>query len=224
MLIPPGLFVGSSFVLFFILRGIWFVVTHRTAKGFKYIAVGLLPPVTICTIAMLCFPACTERCSGLSDWVTVKGKVVNAEGVPVEGVHIALRCFFTERGDYVESYNQQAREIVTDSKGTYELTEVRPLSAEMTASYLVSSNAAVRRVPFFFGEVYASPSFDGNDLEPRLTLPLISANRLRLARRSIRFLGWPGRKEKDVWLPRSEGDVIFLPDIIVGDDEQRTMK
>ena len=216
MLIP--FFVGTSLVLFFILRGIWLVLTHRMAKGFKYIAVGLLPPVTLWTVAMLCFPACSERCSGLSDWVTVKGKVVNAEGDPAEGVQITLRCIFTERGDYGESGNQQAREIVTDSNGTYELTEVRPLSAEMTAGYLVSSNAAVRRVPFFFGEVYVSPSFDGNDAEPRLTLPLISANRLRLARRSIRFLGWPGRKENDVWLPRSEGDVIFLPDIIIGND------
>jgi len=216
MLIP--LFVGTSLVLFFILRGIWLVLTHRIAKGFKYMAFGLLPPVTLCTIAMLFFPACSERCSGLSDWVTVKGKVVNAKGDPAEGVQITLRCFFPERGDYVESYSQQARETVTDSDGTYELTEVRPLSTEMTAFYLVSSNAAVRCVPFFLGEVYVSPSFDGNDVEPRLTLPLISANRLRLARRSIRFLGWPGRKENDVWLPRSEGDVIFLPDIIIGVD------
>jgi hypothetical protein len=208
-------FAGSLFAFSYIVRGVWFVSTQRAAKGLKCLAIGFLPPVAFVTLAMLLFPSCAEHDPGLAEWVTLKGKVVNANGHPVEGVNITLRTYFTERGDYSGG---QARENVTDSSGTYELTEVHPLSLEMTAGYLVRSNTAVRCVPFFFGEVYASPSFDGNDAEPRLTLPLISENRLKRARRSIRYLGWPGRKENDVWLPRSEGDVIFLPDIRIGND------
>ena len=209
-------FAGLSFVLFYVIRGVWFVFTQRAAKGLKCLAIGLLPPVAFVIFATLLFPSCAENDPWLSEWVTLKGRVVNANGHPVEGVNITLRTYFTERGDYSGG---QARENVTDSSGTYELTEVYPLSLEMTAGYLVRSNAAVRCVPFFFGEIYATrPSVGEWEETPQLTLPVISENRLKRARRSIRFLGWPDRKENDVWLPRSEGDVIFLPDIIVGDD------
>jgi len=217
------LLAGLFFVLFCVIRSLWLVFNLRATQGLKYLACGLTPPMIFCTLGMLLFPACLEKHPCLSEWVTLKGKVVNSVGHPVVGAHLRLYPQFTARDDDYGRW--QTREAITDESGSYELTKVKPLSLEMTACYLVRSNAAVRCVPFFFGEIYANPPEVGEgNTTPRLTLPVISENRLKLARRSIRFLGWPGRKENDVWLPRSEGDVIFLPDIIIGDDRQREQR
>jgi len=207
------LFLSCCFVFFCVIRGLWLVFNRRATQGLKHLACGLTPPIIFFTLAMTLFPACLEKDPRLSEWVSLKGKVVNVEGRPVAGTQVTLYPWYTARDD---SYGfSQMKDILTDTNGTYELTGVKPLSLEMTAGYLVAPSAAVRRVPFFFGIINVNPGVDENNATPQLTVPLISENRLKLARRSIRYLGWPGRKEKDVWLPRSEGDVIFLPDIVI---------
>lgn len=169
---------------------------------------------------MMLFPACLEKDPRLSEWVSLKGKVVNAEGRPVAGTQVKLYPWYTARDD---SYGcTQTKDVLTDTNGTYELTGVKPLSLEMTAGYLVAPSAAVQRAPFFFGIINVKPGVDDSNETPQLKVPLINENRLKLARRSIRYLGWNGRKENNVWLPRSEGDVIFLPDIVIDSMDKKS--
>lgn len=129
--------------------------------------------------------------------------------------------WFTE-SDSSELYNRYPRrEALSDTSGTYELTAVKPLDIQRSVYYLGSSNAAVRAQQFFFGQVTATRSPDLGYTEPQLTLPLISENRLKQARRALfvyRLFGWRRSERKELCLPHSEGNVIFLPDITVADE------
>lgn len=88
--------------------------------------------------------------------------------------------------------------------------------------HLVNPEAAERLQQFVYGQITARPTRDRGYryTEPQLTLPLVSENRFKQVRRFLlahKIFGRGCRESKDVILPRSEGDVIFLPDIIIDD-------
>jgi TolA-binding protein len=158
--------------------------------------------------------------------VTLKGKVVNAQGAAVEGINIALVPSFTG-SDSGELYNRYPkREAVSDATGSYTLAEVQPLRLDLASNYLEYPEGTVRREQFFFGQVYAERSanvlFNSSH---KLEVPLISENTLQQVRRSL-FLkkvlfGWGSRSTNTVSLLPSTGEVIFLPDIVVEDDGRK---
>ena len=161
-----------------------------------------------------------------TDWVRIKGKVVNADGFSVEGANIKISpgSVGSGSGEFYNNYPSQV--AVSDSNGCYELTCVEPLNMDMTCRYLVSSNAAVRSDGFFFGLIHAGKTLELEQTSPKLQIPLISENTLKLARRFIsvenKIFGRDDLERKDLCLPKSQGDVIFLPDIIINDSDPKT--
>lgn len=168
-----------------------------------------------------------------TDWVTLRGKVLDSNGKPLGGVHVKVvpMPFEYPFSEFTAMYPPQT--AVTGSNGVYELPDVRPLDMQTTASYLFNSNVAARSVAYFIGEIYAGKTEAAFMQDPCLTLPLISANRVQQARRyndfrkkwapkSARKSGWA--EQKGLYLPESKGDVIFLPDIIIDDDQPEERK
>lgn len=162
-----------------------------------------------------------------TDWVTLKGRVLDPNGKPLGGVHVKVvpMPFEFPFSQFAGLYPPQT--AVSGSNGVYELPDVRPLNMKTTASYLVNSNAAVRAVAYFIAEIYAGKTEAAFMRDPCLTLPLISADMLQHARRYNDFrkkwlpkaagkTGWA--EQEGLYLPESKGDVIFLPDIVVADD------
>jgi hypothetical protein len=221
-----GILGGVVFGLGLALMGLCFLCTHRETKGLKYLGIGLLLPVALVFGPLYLASYFSRSHDASTNQVTLKGRVVDAAGVPVEGVTVNLYPCFTG-SDSSELYNRYPhRETVSNPIGAYALTEVRPLDIRHSVYYLGSSNAAVRAQQFFFGQVTATrPPYSGYT-EPQLTLPLISENRLKQARRTLfvyRLFG-RGRPERaDLCLPRSEGNVIFLPDITVANEAPKPL-
>ena len=217
-----GILGGVIFGLGLALMGLCFLCTHRESKGLKYLSIGLLLPVALVLGPLHLAGYFSQSHDVSTDQVTLKGRVVDAAGAPVEGAEVKLSPFFTG-SDSGELYNRYPyREAVSTPFGAYALTEVKPLDIQHSVYYLGSSNAAVRAQQFFFGQVTASrPRCYYKYTEPQLTLPLISENRLAQARRALfvyRIFGWGRPEREDLRLPRSEGNVIFLPDITVPDE------
>lgn len=116
---------------------------------------------------------------------------------------------------------------VSGSDGSYELNNIFPLDIETTGNYLVCSNATMRSPSYFCGLIYADKSLPVERKSPYFEIPLISEKILLQARRYLSAKNalatkW-GRKmlleeQENVCLPESKGDVIFLPDIILNDD------
>ena len=165
-----------------------------------------------------------------TDWVTLKGRVIDAKGSPAEGAHIKISPLFTG-SESAEQHNKYPSQVaISKEDGTYELPCVKPLSMEMAASYIACSNAAVRNQQFFFGLIYADKKLALESKPPKLRIPLISENILTRARRYNKItntlMGKDNQKyalkeQTNVYLPESKGDVIFLPDIILEDDKPK---
>ena len=220
-----GILGGCLFGLFLVLTGVCSVFTERLFDGLKRLVIGLS-----LLVACVFFPAMlfsSLRDDAHANTVSIKGKVVNADGNPVKGAHIKVVPDFTN-AQSSEPYNHYPQRVaVSDSNGSFELTGVRPLSIQMTARYLVNSNVVdVSYDQFFFGQIYAGKSHDMERESPKLTLPLISESRIKQTRRYLLALslfgrGWIHKERDDVCLPRSKGNVIFLPDIMIDDEEPR---
>lgn len=213
-----SIFGGLSLSLFLMVRGL----TSRATDAGKCLAIGLFLPIVIVVVPLMVFASLTQSNDHHTDMVTLKGRVVTSSGNPVEGVEIEVTPLFTgsDSGEMYKRYPR--RKAVSDSTGVFELTKVKPLDVNLTAWYLVNPEAAERLQQFVYGQITARPTRDRGYryTEPQLTLPLVSENRFKQARRFLlahKMFGRGYRESKDVILPRSEGDVIFLPDIIIDD-------
>jgi len=219
-----GILGGVVLGLGLALKGLFFLFAGKVTQGLKYMATGLFLPVALVMGPLSLAGYFSRSHDAGTDQVTLKGRVVDAAGAPVAAATVEVTPFFTG-SDSGELYNHYPRrETLSNAIGVYALTEVKPLDVQNSVYYLVCSNAAVREQQFFFGQVTAARSPHSEYTEPQLTLPLISENRLRQARRTLfvyRLFGWGRPERADLDLPRSEGNVIFLPDITVANGEAK---
>jgi hypothetical protein len=109
-----------------------------------------------------------------TDWVTLKGKVGNIDGNPAAGAHISLRPLFL--GDAAsaryDAYPQQ--DAVSEPDGSFIMPYVKPLDADLTERYLLSSNSVLSQAKFFYGLITARKPNVINSGEPQLMFPIIS--------------------------------------------------
>ena len=219
-----GILFGVVFGVGLALMGFALLFMSKPVKGLKYMAIGLLLPIALVMGPLSLAGFFSQSHDASTDQVTLKGRVVDAAGVPVAGASVAITPFFTG-SDSGELYNRYpCRETLSDSIVAYELTQVKPLDIRHSVYYLGCSNAAVREQQFFFGQVTATRAPLSGYTEHQLTLPLISENRLKQARRALfvyRVFGWGRPERNDLSLHRSEGNVIFLPDITVTNEAPR---
>lgn len=201
--------------------GFYYLGTQRVSRGFKCLLIGLFLPVVLVAVPLAVAGYFSNSHDASTDQVTLKGRVVDTAGAPVEGATVLISPLFTG-SDTSEPYNYYPqRETLSNVIGAYALTEVKPLDIMRSVYYLGCSNLAVREQQFFFGQVTATRSPYAGDTEPQLTVPVISENRLTQARRTLfvyRIFGMLRPEREDLWVPRSEGNVIFLPDITVADE------
>jgi hypothetical protein len=221
LLLLLGIKGGIIFGLGLASMGFYYLCTQRRARGIKCLAIGLFLPVVLVAVPLSVVGFFSRSHDASTDQVTLRGRVVDATGAPVEGATVGITPWFTG-SDSGELYNRYPhRETLSSAIGAYELTEVQPLGIQHSVYYLGCSNAAVREQQFFFGQVTATHSPLSGYTEPQLTIPLISENRLKQARRTLfvyRIFGWGRPERKDLRIPRSEGNVIFLPDITVANE------
>lgn len=213
----------SGFVCGLAVKGVWYVLARRALSLHASFAAGVMLALAYFSVAYWHVGGFRTRYDVLQERVTLKGRVVDASGVGAEGVQVRIEPGFTgsDSGDLYNWY--PARETVTDAGGSYALADVKPLSERMTAFYLVNSNATLRSDHFFFGLIRAERPRHSGYTPPQLEIPVVSENSLKRARRMLRgyhMLGWPPRERKDLCLPRSQGDVIFLPEIVLADEPE----
>lgn len=224
LLIRLGILAGVLIGVGVALMGLAFLLSGKVGKGLKHMLIGLALPCILVIGPMSLVGHFLYDGDADTDHITLKGRVVDAAGVPVAGASVAITPFFTG-SDSGEMYNRYpCRETLSDSIGAYELTQVKPLDIRHSVYYLGCSNAAVRAQQFFFGQVTATRSPLSGYTEHQLTLPLISENRLKQARRALfvyRVFGWGRPERNDLSLHRSEGNVILLPDITVTNEAPR---
>ena len=162
-----------------------------------------------------------------TDLVTIKGRVLLSDGQPAVGFKITgTPCL----GDgippeldrlYPEQYS------VTASDGTYELSDLRPAEFTTVADYLLHGRATSHGALL---EEKISVKEIANISLITLSVPLICEESLFNARRYISILNKkyvitkersPLVEKPGVFLPKSKGNVIFLPDIILENDKTK---
>jgi hypothetical protein len=210
-----------GFVLGLVVKGAWAVLTQRALSMRKSFAVGVMLALAYFSVAYWHVGGFRTRYDRVQEQVTLKGRVVDTAGVGAEGVNVRIDPGFTgsDSGDLYRWY--PARETVTDAGGSYALSDVKPLSERTTVFYLVNPEVTMQQEHFFFGLIRAERAQFSGDREPQLKIPVISENSLKRARRTLRgfhMLVWTPRERKDLCLPRSQGDVIFLPEIVIADE------
>jgi len=216
---------GPIICLCFALKGLWYLCTKRVNPGLKILVVSVVVPTIIFFVIINLIGIYTKANRAAANWAVLKGRVLNEDGTPAEGVHVKISP------DYIyaqtnEPYNHyKKREAITDSEGLYELKQVQTLSTQMTVSYFVNSNVVdYSSTSFFYGLIYADYSSFVEWDKPKLRFPVISENRIKQVNRYLFFNRIGGRNFKfreDVSLPESKDDVIFLPDIVVSDTRQK---
>lgn len=221
LLIRLGILAGVLIGVGVALMGLAFLLSGKVGKGLKHMLIGLALPCILVIGPLSLVGHFLYDGDANTDRITVKGRVVDTAGSPIEGARVNLTPSLTgcDSGELYRYYS--CEEAVSDATGNYELAVTKPLSIQNTMYYLGSSNAAIRAQTFFFGQVTAEHSTYRGYAEPQITVPLISENRLRRARRALfvcRLFGWGRPERSDLCLPRSEGDVLFLPDITLTDE------
>jgi len=161
----------------------------------------------------------------LPEWVILKGKVLDGGGKPISGLKLmVVQCPFTQSGDIRKQFPPQYAETAPD--GSYEIQNLAGPDFTMVADYLINTNILTRSscyadIPFSVS-IYNQTS--GAHNLPLCKLPLITEENATYARRYIALMRKikspsPSRKEpveqEGVLLPKSKGNVIFIPDIII---------
>lgn len=155
-----------------------------------------------------------------TDWVTLKGRTVTIDGAPFEGAIVCLEPLFTGQDSSEQYDNYPSQKTTTGASGFYELHYVKPLSIDMVVGYLINSNAVERSQNFFYGLICAKNLNTTAYIPHQIQMPLISEDILNMARRRLSLKSKEFQyKHKTPYLPESNGNVVFLPDIIIAGDE-----
>lgn len=158
-----------------------------------------------------------------TDIVTLKGKVINTEGKPIGGVRlVATQCVYADTSEIDHAYPPQYATTLLD--GTYELQNLVAPGFERVAQYLmypksIADDQGDANKPFSTQIIIPGP-FTNNFFS---TIPLITEEAAVFARRYMSIMNklYPPEKKYKGWvekegivLPKSKGNVIFVPDII----------
>lgn len=155
------------------------------------------------------------------DRISVKGKITESTGKPISNTIVTGLVIPSNNSSKINEYICK-----TDSKGFFEITNLNPPNPYHIAGYLNGGNPRNGNSPFFMQIVCVNNSLMGKTEIPLITENLLLQSRalLEIMRRlELRRDGNTKLKENcDVVLPKSKGDVIFLPDIILDDDKPKS--
>lgn len=113
-----GILGGVIFGLSLALMGLVFLFTQKVAKGLKYLAIGVFLPIFL-VIGSLALAGYFSRSHDAStDQVTLKGRVVDAAGAPVEGATVELSPLFPKAQTSEPYHYYPRRETLSSVIGT----------------------------------------------------------------------------------------------------------
>jgi len=158
-----------------------------------------------------------------TELVTLRGRVLSTNGKPLGGLKLrADYCIFAEASEVYRLFPPQFATTLPD--GSYELPDLEAPGFEDVASYLMSGDSIVG-IPEYEAKPFSVSIGDERDYPHSLCKTLlITEETVAFARRYMsimnklspptkKFKGWV--EQEGIVLPKSKGNVIFVPDIIV---------
>jgi hypothetical protein len=158
-----------------------------------------------------------------TELVTLRGRVLSSNGKPLGGMKLrAEYCIFAEASEVYRLFPPQFATTLPD--GSYELPDLVAPGFEEVASYLMSGDSIVG-IPEYEAKPFSVSIGDERDYPHSLCKTLlITEETVAFARRYMsimnklspptkKFKGWV--EKEGIVLPKSKGNVIFVPDIIV---------
>lgn len=161
-----------------------------------------------------------------TELVTLRGRVLSSNGKPIGGMKLRSEyCIFAEASEVYRQFPPQFATTLPD--GSYELPDLEAPGFEDVASYLMSGDSIVG-IPEYEATPFSVLIYDESALSEKYNLlcklPLIAEENAAFARRYLsimnklspptkKFKGWV--EQEGIVLPRSKGNVIFVPDIIL---------
>ncbi|MDD4017068.1 MAG: carboxypeptidase-like regulatory domain-containing protein [Kiritimatiellae bacterium] len=159
-----------------------------------------------------------------TDLVTLKGKVVTPDGVPLAGIRVRAEANFGDEATS-EWYLRCPGQCATSAPdGSFELKDLVPAEYDTVASYLMNTNSLRNSSSLFSARLYVENSPAVKYFTPVQIVPLISEETLAYARRYISLMDklttsqkghsrWT--EQEGVSLPLITGNVITIPNIII---------